>query len=101
MAKNNNLKDYLVDLYQGIASRKPNASKNPQDFRSEIENLVFTSDANAAAPDIRAGKTAYANDVKITGTIKDYDDTYEEGSVPYDMLQARVDNDNSCAYLFY
>ena len=101
MAKNNNLKDYLVDLYQGIASRKPNASKNPQDFRSEIENLVFTSDANAAASDIRAGKTAYVNDVKITGTIKDYDDTYEEGSAPYDMLQARVDQDNSCAYLFY
>lgn len=101
MAKNNNLKDYLVDLYQGIASRKPNASKNPQDFRSEIENLVFTSDADAAASDIRAGKTAYVNDVKITGTIKDYDDTYQEGSVPYDMLQAKVDQNNSCAYLFY
>lgn len=78
MAKNNNLKDYLIDLYQGIASRKPNASKNPQDFRSEIENLVFTSDANAAASDIRAGKTAYVNDVKVTGTIEDYDESTEE-----------------------
>ena len=101
MAKNNNLKDYLIDLYQGIASRKPNASKNPQDFRSEIENLVFTSDANAAAADIRAGKTAYVNDVKITGTIKDYDNTYEDGRVPTDMLQIKIDNNNSCAYLFY
>ena len=101
MAKNNNLKDYLVDLYQGIASRKPNASKNPQDFRSEIENLVFTSDANAAASDIRAGKTAYVNDVKVTGTIKDYDDTYEEGGLAPDMLQIRVDTNNSCEYLFY
>lgn len=101
MAKNNNLKDYLVDLYQGIASRKPNASKNPQDFRSEIENLVFTSDANAAASDIRAGKTAYVNDVKITGTIKDYDNTYEDGRVPTDMLQIKIDNNKSCAYLFY
>ena len=100
MAKNNNLKDYLVDLYQGIASRKPNASKNPQDFRSEIENLVFTSDANAAASDIRAGKTAYVNDVKITGTIKDYDDVCEEGSVVTDMLQAKIDNNNSCEDLF-
>ena len=101
MAKNNNLKDYLVDLYQGIASRKPNASKNPQDFRSEIENLVFTSDANAAASDIRAGKTAYVNDVKITGTIKDYNGTYEEGGLAPDMLQIKVDTNNSCAYLFY
>lgn len=101
MAKNNNLKDYLVDLYQGIASRKPNASKNPQDFRSEIENLVFTSDANAAASDIRVGKTAYVNDVKVTGTIKDYDDTYEEGGLAPDMLQIKIDNNNSCEYLFY
>ena len=101
MAKNNNLKDYLVDLYQGIASRKPNASKNPQDFRSEIENLVFTSDANAAASDIRAGKTAYVNDVKVTGTIKDYDGTYEEGGLAPDMLQIKIDNNNSCESLFY
>ena len=101
MAKNNNLKDYLVDLYQGIASRKPNASKNPQDFRSEIENLVFTSDANAAASDIRAGKTAYVNDVKITGTIEDYNGTYEEGGLAPDMLQIKIDNNNSCEYLFY
>ena len=100
MAKNNNLKDYLVDLYQGIASRKPNASKNPQDFRSEIENLVFTSDANAAASDIRAGKTAYVNDVKITGTIEDYNGTYEEGGLAPDMLQIKIDNNNSCESLF-
>ena len=93
MAKNNNLKDYLVDLYQGIASRKPNASKNPQDFRSEIENLVFTSDANAAASDIRAGKTAYVNDVKITGTIEDYDERTENGLFVYDTLTASLRNE--------
>lgn len=40
MSKQNNLKDYLTDLYQGIATKKPNASKNPQDFRSEIESIV-------------------------------------------------------------
>ena len=39
MSKSNNLKDYLADLYQGIASKKPNASKNPQDFRAEIESI--------------------------------------------------------------
>ena len=93
MAKNNNLKDYLIDLYQGIASRKPNASKNPQDFRSEIENLVFTSDADAAAADIRAGKTAYVNDVKITGTIEDYDERTENGLFVYDTLTASLRNE--------
>lgn len=39
MAKTNNLKDFLVDLYEGISSKKPNASRNPQDFRSEIESI--------------------------------------------------------------
>ena len=42
MAKTNNLKDYLTDLYEGIASKKPNASRNPQNFRSEIESIVYS-----------------------------------------------------------
>ena len=40
MDKTNNLKEYLIDLYNGIASKKPDASRNPQDFRSEIESIV-------------------------------------------------------------
>lgn len=43
MSKQDNLKDYLADLYQGIASKKPGASKNPQDFRREIESIVTGS----------------------------------------------------------
>ena len=39
MSKENNLKDFLADLYQGIVSKKADASKNPQDFRSEIEAI--------------------------------------------------------------
>ena len=73
MPKTNNLQDYLQDLYEGISSKKPNASKNPQDFRNEIENLISTGDATAKAADIRLGKTAYANDIKLSGTIEDYD----------------------------
>ena len=37
--KTNNLPAFLKDLYQGIASKKPNASRNPQDFRAEIEAI--------------------------------------------------------------
>lgn len=47
MSKKDNLKDYLADLYEGIASRKPNASKNPQDFRSEIEGIGFVLEATS------------------------------------------------------
>lgn len=39
MSKQNNLKDFLADLYQGIVSKKPDASKNPQNFRSEVESI--------------------------------------------------------------
>ena len=39
MSKSDNLNDYLKDLYQGIVSKKPDASKNPQDFRKEIEGI--------------------------------------------------------------
>lgn len=39
MSKSDNLRDYLADLYEGIASKKPNASRNPQDFRREIEGI--------------------------------------------------------------
>lgn len=47
MSKKNNLKDYLTDLYEGIVSKKPNASRNPQNFRAEIESIVSTGeDAN-------------------------------------------------------
>lgn len=39
MSKQNNLKDYLTDLYDGISSKKPDASRNPQNFRAEIEAI--------------------------------------------------------------
>jgi hypothetical protein len=39
MSKQNNLKDYLTDLYEGISKKRPNASRNPQNFRAEIESI--------------------------------------------------------------
>ena len=75
MPKNNNLKDYLKDLYAGLSTVKPSASRDPQQFRSEIESLAHPADATATAADIRLNKTAYTSDGKVTGTIKDYDNT--------------------------
>lgn len=50
MSKTNNLKDYLTDLYEGISSRKPDASRNPQDFRREIESIGSSSEADSPLP---------------------------------------------------
>lgn len=75
MPKNNNLQDYLKDLYAGLSTVKPSASRDPQQFRSEIESLAHPADATATAADIRLNKTAYTSDGKVTGTIEDYGNT--------------------------
>ena len=46
MSKENNLKDYLTDLYAGIATKKPDASRNPQNFRAEIESIMVETEPN-------------------------------------------------------
>lgn len=38
--KTNNLEAYLIDLREGIKTKKANVSKNPQDFRAEIESIT-------------------------------------------------------------
>lgn len=45
MSKQNNLKDYLTDLYEGISTKRPSASRNPQNFRAEIESIQVGKEA--------------------------------------------------------
>lgn len=53
-----------------------------------VDKSLDLSEATATASDILEGKTAYTGEGKVEGTYKD-------------MLQARIDETNSCAYLFY
>jgi hypothetical protein len=41
------------------------------------DNYIITTDANATAGDMRTGKTAYVNGTKISGSIEDFDGSYE------------------------
>lgn len=91
MPKNNNLQDYLKDLYEGIKSVKPSASKDPQQFRSEVESLAHPADATATSADIRLGETAYTSEGKVTGTIEDYDGSIVAGGIAeYTPLQSNL-----------
>ena len=49
-------------------------------FRGGID----TSDATATSSDLLLGKTAYANEQKLVGTIEDYDYSNSEGIAPND-----------------
>jgi hypothetical protein len=75
MSKENNLKEYLKDLYDGIKTKKPDASRNPQDFKRDILSIqtggtLPTLSKPATADHIQYGKEAY-NDKggKIVGTV--------------------------------
>lgn len=92
MSKTNNLHDYLADLYQGIASKKPNASKNPQDFRAEIEALGSIGGINGVVEQytVNAGATVTAGD------FVEFVNTFNKGEIisinPEYMAACKLDN---------
>lgn len=60
---------------------------------------VDTSDATAMSNDILLGKTAYANDEKVVGTIPTYNNEHENGYIVV-TLKKLLDTRQSANYLF-
>lgn len=60
MDKTNNLKEFLIDLYNAIARKKPDASRNPQDFSAEIESIQAGSNPVLTTATFTANDTYYA-----------------------------------------
>lgn len=101
MSKENNLHDYFVDLYQGIASKKPNASKNPQHFRAEIEAIGNIGGINGVIEQytVNAGATVTAGD------FVEFVNEWNKGEIistnPIAMSACKLDNTRVLvAYLY-
>jgi hypothetical protein len=99
MSKKDNFHDFLEDLYEGIEFKKPGASRNPQDFRSEIESIVSGGGASLAEFDGVCKVTGvpteedhgeflneYDGKCKVSGVPAEEDTGSEEGIVEVDEL---------------
>lgn len=92
MAKNDNVQDLLIDVANAIREKKGTTDLiNPQNFSTEIASIETGSNGDYDVQSIPLED----------GTQKIVVTTVAGAEKPKDMLQARVDGDNSCEYLFY
>lgn len=79
MGKYTILEDWITDIADAIREKTESSSKIiAENFPEVIAAIptktgLDTSDATATIADLRKGATAYAQGVKIIGSIEDYD----------------------------
>ena len=102
MADISNLSNYLKDVADAIREKKGTEAQIPAaNFDTEIlsiESGMDTSDATALSSQILQGKTAYANNEKITGTLTLDTDQIAVGTDEVKVSYIGVPNDMDVSY---
>lgn len=102
MADTSNLSNYLKDVADAIREKKGTEAQIPAvNFDTEIlsiESGMDTSDATALSSQILQGKTAYANNEKITGTLTLDTDQIAVGTDEVKVSYIGVPNDMDVSY---
>lgn len=95
-------KDKLTAIAENIRTQTKTTDLVTLDEMATMKLGTDTSNATATSDDILLGKTAYANDTELVGTIETYDGS-NDGAIKvyeYDMLQKLVEAKGNCDYLF-
>ena len=102
MADTSNLSNYLKDVADAIREKKGTEDQIPAaNFDTEIlsiESGMDTSDATALSSQILQGKTAYANNEKISGTLTLDTDQIAVGTDEVKMSYIGVPNNMDVSY---
>ena len=85
------------DVTNYVTAKIKDDNLKPENIAENVEVLglkgtfkggIDTSDATATSDDLLLGKTAYANEEKLTGTIETWDGSFEGDAEEYNPLKA-------------